>query len=213
VAKPAAVQIRWWLTFLVLLLVVVDLAALGGSLVISRSVRVVAAEAEPLASETAAIRHEILAAQRDLFRYLSEFADDATPALAHLAALAPHVAAARQVVGDEGDAAQELDAIQASAERYRKVLELMPRTVEGSRDWSRLQEYSATAIELGNAVEERATRMAEAAQAEIRQRSVAADRIARLAMWVTVGVFAVSAVAILILRHWWQRFEDVILGM
>jgi len=213
VAKPAAIQIRWWLTFLVLLLVGVDLAALIGSLVISRSVRVVAAEAEPLASETAAIRHEILAAQRDLFRYLSEFADDTSPALSHLSALDPHVTAARQAVGAEDSAAKELDAIRESAERYRKVLELMPRTVEGSRDWSRLQEYSATAIELGNAVEQRATLLAEAAQADIRRRSVAADRIARAAMWATVGVFAVSAVAILILRHWWQRFEDVILGM
>jgi len=213
VAKPPAIQIRWWLTFLVLLLAVVDLTALAGSFVISRSVRIVAAQAEPMAFATAAIRHEILAAQRDLFRYLSEFADDTAPALGHLTALQPYIAAARQVVGAEGDAAEELDAIQESAERYRKVLELMPRSVEGSRDWSRLQEYSSAAVELGNAVEERASRLAEAAQADIQHRSGAADRIARTAMWVTAGVFALSIVAILILRHWWQRFEDVILGM
>ncbi len=209
-AKPAAVQIRWWFSFLVVLLIVVDLAALAGSVVISRTVKVVAAEAEPLASATASIRHEILAAQRDLFRYLSEFSDDTSSALGHLSALGPHVAAARTSASSE--AGKELDAIEQAAERYRKVLELMPRTAEGSRDWSRLQEYSATAIELGNAVEEKATRLAETAQAEIRRRSVAADRVATAATWAAVGVFAVSVGAVLALRHWWKQFEDVILG-
>lgn len=209
-AKPAAVQIQWWFRVLVLLLIAVDLAALAGSVLISRSVRVVAAEAEPLASATASIRHDILAAQRDLFRYLAEFSDDTSGALSHLAALATHVKAARASASPE--AGRELDVIEQSAERYRKVLELMPRTAEGSRDWSRLQEYSATAIELGNAVEDRATRLAEAAQAEIHRRSVAANRIATAATWVAVGVFAVSILAVLALRHWWKQFEDVILG-
>jgi len=210
VAKPAAVQIRWWFSFLVVLLIVVDLAALAGSLGISRSVKIVAAEAEPLASATASIRHEILAAQRDLFRYLSEFSDDTSSALGHLSALGPHVEAARKA--GSAEAGKELDSIEQAAERYRKVLELMPRTAEGSRDWSRLQEYSATAIELGNAVEERATRMAESAQAEIRRRSVASARVAAAATWAAVGVFVVSVGAVLALRHWWKQFEDVILG-
>lgn len=209
-AKPAAVQIQWWFRVLVLLLIAVDLAALAGSVLISRSVRVVAAEAEPLASATASIRHDILAAQRDLFRYLAEFSDDTSAALSHMAALTEHVKAARASASSE--AGRELDVIEQSAERYRKVLELMPRTAEGSRDWSRLQEYSATAIDLGNAVEDRATRLAEAAQAEIHQRSVAADRIATAATWAAVGVFAVSILAVLALRHWWKQFEDVILG-
>jgi hypothetical protein len=210
VAKPAAVQIQWWFRVLVLLLIAVDLAALAGSVLISRSVRVVAAEAEPLASATASIRHDILAAQRDLFRYLAEFSDDTSGALSHLTALTTHVKAARASASPE--AGRELDVIEQSAERYRKVLELMPRTAEGSRDWSRLQEYSATAIELGNAVEDRATRLAAAAQAEIHRRSVAADRIATAATWVAVGVLVVSILAVLALRHWWKQFEDVILG-
>ncbi len=210
--KPAGIQIKRWFGMLVGLLLVVDLAALGGSFVISQSIRRVVAQAEPLASATAAIRAETLGAQRDLFRYLAEFVDDTTPALQHLDNVGPHVQVARAGVGT-GLLANDLDEIEKSVERYRKVLELMPRTVEGSRDWSRLQEYSSTAIELGNAVEEISTRLAQAAQEEIRVRSRNANRAAAAAMWTSVGVFALSIFAILALRHWWKQFQELLLGM
>ncbi|GAB4264474.1 MAG: hypothetical protein Kow0092_16140 [Deferrisomatales bacterium] len=210
-ARPAGVQIRRWFTVLVVLLILVDLAALAGGVAISRSVRVVVDRAVPLAAATAATRHEILAAQRELFRYLSEFTDDTSSALGHLDRLEEQVAAARAASSDPAVVA-ELDAIETSARRYRKVIELMPGTVAGSRDWSRLQEYSATAVELGFAVEHRASRLAEAAQEEIRTRSVGSARVASVFLGASVAVLFLSLLLVLRLRHWWRQFQDLILG-
>jgi hypothetical protein len=62
VSKPAGVQIRFWIIFLVCLLAVVDLTALTGSIVVTRSIRVVSERAAPVAATTASIRQEIMAA-------------------------------------------------------------------------------------------------------------------------------------------------------
>ena len=210
--KPAGVQIYRWFAFLVGLLIAVNLVGLAGSFVISRSVRAVVEEAEPLATSTASIQSEILAAQRDLFQYLAEFSDDPSAAVNRLNALTAKVREVRKLsVPDEVSA--ELESIERSAEQYRKVLELLPRTVQGSRDWTRLQEYSAKAVELGKGVEERSRRLAEAAQQEIRRRSKKAASVARAATWIAVAALIASGLSVASLRHWWKRFQEVILGL
>lgn len=210
-ARPAGVQIRRWFVLLVGLLIAVDLAALAGSLIVSRAVRGIVDQAAPLAAGTAAIRQEILFVQRDLFRYLSEFTGDTSGALEHLEALVERVAEAK-TLNTSSEVASELETIKTNALRYRKVLELMPSTVGGSRDWSRLQEYSSTAVELGDTIEQRASRLAEAAQTEIHKRSNESAKVASLAIWACAGVLTASVVTILALRHWWKRFQDLILG-
>ncbi len=211
-AKPAGVQIQRWFSLLVGLLVAVNVAALGGNFILSRSVGVVVERAEPLASATASIRHEILAAQRELFRYLAEFSDDTSAALGHLDALERQLAQARGIAVQDR-VTSELDAIARSAERYRKVLELMPSTVEGSRDWTRLQEYSATAVDLGSAVEAGATRLAEAAQEEIHDRGRNAARIVSGAMWASAAVLTLSLITVVAFRISWRRLQDLILDL
>lgn len=210
-SKPAGVQIRFWILFLGALLVLVDLTALTGSIVVTRSIRAVSERAAPVAATTAAIRLEIMAAQNELFRYLAEMADDTKRALTHLDALDRHLETTRTL--DVADASrEELKSIQASADRYRKVLQLLPGTVAGVRDWARLQEYSETAIRLGLEVEQRVGQLADQAQQEIQDKNRNATRVAQAAMWGSVGVLSVSVLALLALRHWWKRFEDTLLG-
>ena len=210
-SKPAGVQIRFWIRFLCLLLVLVDLTALIGSLMVTRSIRVVSERAAPVAASTAAIRNEIMAAQNELFRYLAELADDTSHAMSHLDALAVHVGSTR-ALDVSAEVKSELDTIQDSASRYGKVLALLPGTVEGARDWSRLQEYSETAIRLGLDVEQKVGRLADQAQQEILAKNREASRVAAAAMWGSVGVLTISLAALLALRHWWKRFEETLLG-
>ncbi len=210
--KPAGVQIRRWFVILVCLLVCTNLAGLAISVAITRSVRTVAGHAAPLASATAAVRTEILAAQREMFRYLAEFSDDTEAARGHLDRLAEQLQQARAVAGSE-EVGAALEAIGKSAERYRKVLELMPETVSGSRDWARLQEYSTRAVELGQDVEQGATRLADQAQAEIQRHNRASAQVADGASWAAGAVLVASLFTVLYLRHWWKRFQDQILEM
>lgn len=210
-SKPVGVQIQRCFALLVGLILVVCIVAVTGSTVIFRSVRVVVDEAVPLADRTESLKHEILAAQQGLFRYLAEFSDDTSEVLRHLDRLAEVLAETDRLAASP-QVREDLETIKTSAERYRKVVQLLPGTVSGSRDWSRLQEYSATAVALGTAVEEGATRLAESAQAEIQQRSGDSARIANAAMWISVAVFALSMVVILALRHWWKQFQELLLG-
>jgi hypothetical protein len=109
--------------------------------------------------------------------------------------------------------AAELDKIDKSTDQYRKVLELLPRSNQGSRDWTRLQEYSSAAVNLGNTVEDRASRLAQAAQEEIRRRRDDMAHVALATLWISIAALTASGLSVLALRHWWKRFEELILGM
>jgi hypothetical protein len=212
VSKPAGVQIRFWIWFLGALLLLVDLTALTGSLLVTRSIRAVSERAAPVAATTAAIRQEIMGAQNELFRYLAELSDDTSRAVARIDSLGQQLTTLRSLDGSDTALAGELDTIRKSAEQYRKVLALLPGTVEGVRDWARLQEYSEAAIRLGLEVEQRVGRLADQAQKEILAKNRDATRVASAAMWGSVAVLTISLLALLALRHWWKRFEDTLLG-
>ncbi len=209
---PAGVLIRRWFAAMVGLLLAVNGVALVSSVVIARSVRVVVTQTEPIALASAAVRQEILGAQKELFRYLAEFSDDTSRALAALDRLRDHLAEAR-AVATAPEVATELAAIEKNAEQYRKVLEILPDTSQGSRDWNRLQEYSATAVSLGTEVEESASRLVAAAQEEIRERAGAALRAASWARWGAVATLAASLLVVFALHHWWRRFQELVLGI
>ncbi len=166
----------------------------------------------PLVEVTGEIRAEILAAQREMFRYLAEFADDVTPALQHLDRLSEQVARARTLPGTRA-MADDLDAMDTDVRRYRKVLELLPGTTGGTRDWARIQEYGATAVRLGAEVGRRAEKIATDALSTIRRRGKAAVRVARWARWAAVGTLGVSLITVFALARWWRRFQDLILGL
>jgi len=212
VAKPAGVQIKNWFSLMVGLLIAVNLAALIGSLIVSRSVGRVGSEAVPLANLTARMRFKILEAQRDMYQYLAEFSDSTKPALEHLEELSRLVDEVRLIDYSSGVAA-ELREIEDSAERYRKVLELMPSSNEGSRDWTRLREYSATAVEQGNEAARRAQRLAESAQAEIRDSNSASYKISTAAMLTSICVLIASCLITFALLRWWKKLQDIFFEM
>ncbi|WP_025322646.1 hypothetical protein [Deferrisoma camini] len=210
--KPAGVQIRRWFFFLVALLVATNGGVLVGSWMVERSVTDAVERARPVVEVTGEIRAEILAAQREMFRYLAEFADDVTPALQHLDRLSEQVARARTLPGTRA-MADDLDAMDTDVRRYRKVLELLPSTTGGTRDWARIQEYGATAVRLGAEVGRRAEKIATDALSTIRRRGKAAVRVARWARWAAVGTLGVSLITVFALARWWRRFQDLILGL
>ncbi len=211
-SRPAGVQIRRWFLLLVGLLLVTNVGALAASWLVERSVRSATEKAQPLLGATVAIRAEILAAQRDLFRYLAEFTPDVAPALSRLDNLEKLLEQARGLPGAEGFR-PELDEIGRAADRYRKVLEILPRTVEGARDWNRIEEYGTMAVRLGTEVEKRADRLASLALARIRSNGEAAARLATWVRWASLGGLGVGLLTILALVRWWRRFQDMILGL
>ncbi|RMG86582.1 MAG: hypothetical protein D6708_14085, partial [Candidatus Dadabacteria bacterium] len=129
-AKPAGVQIRRWFFFLMVLLVGTNAGVLAGSWLVERAVTEAVRTAQPVVDTTGRIRAEILEAQREMFRYLAEFSDDVSDALAHLERVRAEVERARALPGARG-MDDDLQAIEKGVEQYRKVLELLPAAAGG----------------------------------------------------------------------------------
>ncbi len=210
-AKPAGVQIRRWFFFLMVLLVGTNAGVLAGSWLVERAVTEAVRTAQPVVDTTGRIRAEILEAQREMFRYLAEFSDDVSDALAHLERVRAEVERARALPGARG-MDDDLQAIEKGVEQYRKVLELLPAAAGGTRDWSRIQEYGSTAVRLGDAARDRAERLAQRALETIDARGNTALLVARGARWAAAATLGISVLTVIALARWWRRFQDVILG-
>ena len=212
-SKPAGVQLSRWFTYMVLLLLFVNIAAVAGSIVIYTAVHDISSRYQPFAVATRSIESHIIAAQRDMFEYLSELSDSPDEALKNLDALSASIEEARAAApGREAEAS--LDEIKNLADRYRVAVQQLPSAmVGGNRDWARMRELGGTAARFGGEVDKRASDLAAWAQAEIRSRSATSAAITTGALAVFVVVLLASVGVILALRHWWKRFQDMILGI
>lgn len=207
-SKPAGVQIRRWFSFLVGLLLVVNVCALTGWLFVAHAIRTVVEEAEPLALSASTLQRELLAAHSELFQYLGDFTPSPDKSLAHLDAVVAVLGQLRENPLSRG-IALELDEMQLGTAQYRNVVEALLHTVPGSRGRLRIRACKAAA---GN-LEGLAEKVVQAARREISQRSRSTERAAVAALWACVLASLASVVGIFALRHWWKRFQDQILGM
>ena len=211
-ARSPGAQIRRRFIVELGLVLLVGAGALASSVASSRSLNAIAERAEPFAAATAAIERSILAAQGGLLRYLSELAEDTASGVDHISELERQLSRARGAAPSP-EALKALDEIGKGAERFRKVLQLMPRSAGPSRDWSRVQEYSQAAIDLGKSVEERAARLAAEARAEIQRQSHGSLRAATAATVLSAAVIAAIALSALVLRGRWIRLQEQLLGL
>jgi hypothetical protein len=211
-SKPAGVQLSRWFTYMVLLLLFVNVAAVAGSILIYRSVHAIAAKYQPFFVATSAVEQHIISAQRDMFEYLSELTDSPEAALKQLDALSGSIEQAR-AVAPTPEAEATLTEIKSLADRYRVAIEQLPAAMSGSRDWTRMKELGGTAARYGGEVAKKASDLASWAQAEIRGRNDTSSTITTLAMATFIVVLLASVGVILALLHWWKRFQDLILGI
>ncbi len=210
-SKPAGVQLRRWFTYLVVLLLFVNIAAVVGSIVIYTSVHSVAATYQPFALATTEIEKEIISAQRDMFEYLSELTDSPEKAISHLDILDRTLQRAKERA--PGDKIKELEEIGRLAAKYRATIGQIPMLLQGSRDWSRVYELRASAIRFGGEVADRAATLAKWSNAEIEKRNGRSGLLTTVEMGTFVLVLGLSVVVLLALKHWWKRFQDLILGI
>lgn len=211
-SKPAGVQLKRWFTYMVVLLLFVNIAAVAGSVVINLTVQGVASQYQPFAISTKEVEQHILAAQRDMFEYLSELSDSTSKAQAELDQLASAVDQAKKYAPDAKTVAA-LEEIKTLSQQYRTAISQLPSVMEGSRDWSQIEEIRSTAVGFGGQVEELAGAMARTAQAEIRDRNQVSAMLTTFSMWTFILVLVLSVVVLIALRHWWKRFQDLILGI
>ncbi|TLN21306.1 hypothetical protein FDZ71_04030, partial [bacterium] len=80
--RPAGVELRRWFTYMVALLIFVNVAAVAISIVINRAVKGVVAEYQPFAQAASEIERDVTAIQRDMYTYLFTGAGAKNPAAA-----------------------------------------------------------------------------------------------------------------------------------
>lgn len=211
-SKPAGVELRRWFTYMVAVLLFVNVAAVSGGLLTYTSVRSVTEKYQPFAMATRKAETFTALAQRDMFEYLSELSDSTDPAIKKIEQLSESIAEAKATAPTE-DQAAAIGEIELLVGQYKLAVEQLPKALQGSKDWSRVEEIKVTAIRIGGEVSKRTGDMASWAQDEIRARNQRLTYLTTGAMVTFMVVLLISIVVLLALKHWWTRFQDSILGI
>lgn len=211
-SKPAGVQLRRWFTYMVALLLFANIAAVSGGILTYSSVHSVTKLYQPFAKATGDVERFTLLAQRDMYEYLSELSDSNESTVKNIERLLAAIAEAKAAAPTPKEAAAVSD-LKNLADQYRLAVEQLPSALKGSRDWGRVEEIRSTAIRFGTEVAKNASGLATWSQDEIRSRNQTLALLTTGALVTFVAVFLASIVVLLALKHWWTRFQDMILGI
>ena len=211
-SKPAGVQLRRWFTYMVALLLFANLAAVTGGVLTYTSVHSVTDRYQPFAAAASASERFTLQAQRDMYEYLSELSDSNEIALKRIGQLLDSLDKAK-LSAPNAEKENAVAEIKTLVERYRLAVEELPKALKGSRDWSRVEEIRRAAIQFGGEVVKRTGDLAAWSQDEIRYRNQTLAMLTTGAMVTFFVVLMLSVVVLLALRHWWTRFQDMLLGI
>jgi hypothetical protein len=212
VGKPAGVQVQRWFVSLVVLLLCSQLLALAGSIALARSAKDALSGGDPDPLMAAAFHSDVLAAQRDLFQYLAYGSETPAAALSQLEQVQKGLESLRRS-GLQRGSETEFATMEESAREYRKLLDRWLQSGQRTGAGETSPADGANALEIGRALEERARRLSEAVQAEVRQKNLWSLRLASGALWTTFGLIAGSALSVAALVRWWRRFQEVALGV
>ena len=209
--KPAGVQIKRWLVVLVAAMVTLDVIAAASLLTLQRAITRIHERYQPglvSAGEISTLVHQ---AQSSLYKYLGEYLPDTGEVAAHTAALEKTIAAAlTQDAGAEWRT--DLEAIKASLDKYRVVVNNLPR-IGGVTNWSEVNELRSQAKDLGQAMERTAGKLKADAVAKIGLQAQVSLRLSSIAVYLFLGFFALSIVITVLLLRWWRHFQDMILNL
>lgn len=210
--KPAGVQLRRWFTYMVALLLFANIAAVGGGVLTYNSVRKVTATYQPFAVAAGKAERFTVVAQRDMYEYLSELSESVDSTLKNIDNAIAAIEEARALAPSD-DKAGALTELKTIAGQYRLAVEQLPNAMKGSRDWQRVEEIRRTAIRFGGEVAKRTRDLATWSQDEIRSRNQTLAMMTTGALATFVVVFLLSVFVLLALRHWWTRFQEMLLGI
>lgn len=210
--KPAGVQLRRWFTYMVALLLFANIAAVGGGVLTYNSVRKVTSTYQPFAEAAGKAERFTVVAQRDMYEYLSELSESVDSTLKNIDNAVAAIEEARAAAPSD-DKANALAELKTIAGQYRLAVEQLPNAMKGSRDWQRVEEIRRTAIRFGGEVAKRTSDLAAWSQDEIRSRNQTLATMTTGALATFVVVFLLSIFVLLALRHWWTRFQEMLLGI
>jgi len=209
--KPAGMQIKRWLVVLVTAMVALDLIAAASLLTLQRSITRIHERYQPVLVSAGEISTLVHQAQSSLYKYLGEYLPDTGEVAAHTASLEKTIAAAlTQEAGAEWRA--DLEAIKASLDKYRVVVNNLPR-IGGVTDWEEVNELRSEAKDLGLEMERAAGKLKADAVAKIGAQAQGSLRLSRLAVYLFLGFFALSILITVLLYLWWKNFQDMILNL
>jgi hypothetical protein len=209
--KPAGMQIKRWLVVLVAAMVALDVIAAASLLTLQAAITRIHERYQPglvSAGEISTLVHQ---AQSSLYKYLGEYLPDTREVAAHTATLEKTIATAlTQDAGAEWRA--DLELIRASLEKYRVVVNNLPR-IGGVTNWAEVNELRSQAMDLGLAMERTAERLKADAVAKIGAQAQASLRLSSIAVYIFLGFFALSIAITVLLYYWWKNFQDMILNL
>lgn len=209
--KPAGVQIKRWLVVLVAAMVALDLIAAASLLTLQRSITRIHERYQPVLVSAGEISTLVHQAQSSLYKYLGEYLPDTGEVAAHTASLERTIAdALTQDAGEERRA--DLEAIKASLDKYRVVVNNLPR-IGGVTNWSEVNELRTQAMDLGLAMERAADKLKAEAVAKIGAQAQGSLRLSSLAVYLFLGFFGLSILITVLLLLWWKNFQDLILNL
>jgi hypothetical protein len=211
-SKPAGVELRRWFTYMVLLLIFVNIATVIGSVIIFKSVDSIVSTYQPFSVHTSEIEQHVILAQRGMYEYLSEMSDSTKATLANVDDLKASIKRAEKFAPGPSQK-ESLKALDTLSSQYRMAIEQLPNAMEGSRDWSRVEEIRTTSVSYGEEAAKLASDLATEARKEINNRNATAQRVTTITLVVFIIVFFASFLVLLTLRHWWRTFQDTMMGL
>lgn len=211
-SRPAGQELRRWFTYMVALLLFVNIAAVAGGVLTYSFVHSVTDKYQPFSAAAAAAEKYTVLAQRDMYEYLSELSESNDSTLKNIDQLFAALDRAAQFA-PTAEKASALTEIRTMAGQYRLAVEQLPAALKGSRDWSRVEEIRSSARRIGGSVAASTSTMAAWSQDQIRERNQTLSVLTTGAMVTFFIVLVLSVIVLLALRHWWTRFQDTLLGL
>jgi hypothetical protein len=219
--RPAGVELRRWFTYLVALLIFVNITTVTISILINRAVHGVVAEYQPFAQASSEIEQHVTAVQRDMYTYLYTGAGAKNPALAEQQltaigvetdALLARIAKAREITTESANL-KSLDEIASKTQQYRNTIDALAYAIGDTVNFNLLTDLLTQANKSGEEVAESAAALQKAARQEIMARNSRASTLTSFAMWLFIVVMGASIGVLLALKHWWAKFQEIMLGI
>lgn len=216
-SKPAGVQIKRWFLTLVLLLLVVNIISVASLYVVYTKIDDIKAAYQPVMNSSSIINENIMTAQLDLYKYLSDYQDNLSPVYASTGNLTKELKEINRIVVEKSITldVNQLNEILDSTQRFEKAIKQLETVNEksGTVDWDKVNELRRSAVESGTEAFNKAKAVNNDVNLLITKHNIRVTLIALIVVCVLFIFLIVSVIIMIQLLYWWRKFEDLILEL
>jgi hypothetical protein len=215
--KPAGVQIKRWFLTLALLLLVVNSIAVISLFLVYGYVNDIKAVYQPIVKSSSTINEKIMAAQIDLYKYLSEYQKDLGTVFSKTKELQNEIEKIKSLVKENEIKSIDvsmLDGTFESTKRFEKAISQLKKVEEQEFvDWEKVNDLRNYAMDIGNETLNNAARVANEINLLITKQNIHVTLVTLIVVCTLFVFFVISIIIMIQLNYWWRHFEDLILEL